>query len=157
MSWQPWGFQSGLSSPSRAMGCCQQSQVCSTGEATLSSSFTTQGFLTALLEAGKRVSVSTPDTNVKWDCQPVALCVTSWKKMTLNVWKVFKKKVEVNNWPSSKWCVESIQGTGYLCCGLACETGLWLRMRWNDFLTSSFPLSPMFPVFAINNQTKAKC
>lgn len=38
--------------------------------------------------------------------------------------KGFKKKVEVNNWPSSKWCVESIQGTGYLCCGLACEAGL---------------------------------
>lgn len=155
MSWQPWGFQSALSSPGRAMGCCQQGRVCSKGAATLSSYFTTQGFHTALLDGKRSVSVSTPDTNGKWDCQPVARYVTAWKKMTLNRWKVLKRRWKWTTALPLSGLLESIQGTGYLCCGLACGSRLWLRMSWNWTSSRHLFLSP--PCFLIDRNVINNC
>ncbi len=115
MFWQPWDFQSGLSSPGRAMGCCQQSRVCSKGAATLSSYFTTQGFHTALWEGKSCISVSTPDTNGKWVCQPVGWYVTAWKKMTLILWKVLKRRWKCTTALPECGLLKSIKWTEYFC------------------------------------------
>lgn len=101
---------------------------------------------------GKRiVSVSTPDKNGKWDCQPVAWYVTAWKKMTQNQWKIFKKKVEVNKCPSLKWFARIYSAKDIFALWFVLWSALFGNELKLDALTSLLPLSPLFSIFTINH------
>lgn len=94
MSCKTGVFQGALSSAGKAMGCCQQSQVCSKGAATLSSYFTTEGFLhIQVVLDGKR--------SVQFPLQTQMVCGSLEGDDTGPV-NGFKEMVEVNSCPSSK-------------------------------------------------------
>lgn len=85
------------------------------------------------------VTVSTPDTNGKWDCQPVAWCVTRWHWIW---WKVLKRKWKRTTNPSLKWSPRIyLRNRKYalwfspICLG-------WLRISWNWMSSRHLFLSP---------------